>query len=199
MPKSKSTELTSEYQAEQIPVSRRSLAHQSDILVATKEIARLIDITPPRCAELFLAAGVDCVAHKRQTKLFWMGESLSRIAQHYAPAKLRKGEKKKKHTEIENEKVGALESRRIRKLDIDIAKSEEDWIPFDLAKSAVARFLQDARSVFTSCTPLLKQKHGNEIPVALYDSINAHLVKTYNMTCDIKIEIDTEEFYKADD
>lgn len=200
MPRKSSTEkIEAEFQAGTVKVVRRSLAHEHDIIVSTKEIAKLINIGAPACSELILAAGVECVGQKVNTKLYWMGESLSRIAQHYAPAKLRKGEKKKKHSEIENEKVTAIEARRIRKLDIEIAKSENEWIPFDLANYALSRFLQEARSVFTSCVPLLKQKHGNEIPIAIYDSLNQHLSQTYNMTCDLKLDTGTGQIFEPED
>lgn len=195
----KSTKIKVPFEATEVEVIRRSSAHEDDVLVNAKGLANRIERTAPRCSELFLQAGVECVGYRGQTKLFWLIESMTRLAVHWSPAKYKKGEKKKNHSQIENEKVGALEQRRIRSLDIKNAKDESEWIPVDVAMFAVSRFQQDARSIFSSCIPLLKQKHADELTPDMYQALNDHMSATFNLTCEIKVDVSGIDIFATDD
>ena len=181
------------FEASTVEVNRRSEAHYRDFVVGAKELASMAKITAPRLSELVLASGCEVVGYRASTKLFWCAESLQRIARYHAPAKKKLGEKSK-HKQMENERVGALEARRIRQLDVKIAKDEESWIPADLAVQAISTFQNDARSIFTSCVPLLQQKFGDEVSPALLRAIDDHFTQVFNLTCDIELDLDTETY-----
>lgn len=191
---------SSKYEQSDIAVVRRSDATRQDFLCSATDLAARIDLTPPRFSQLISSADLEVVGRRGNTKLFWCVESLSRIARWYAPAKQKNGEKQpKKHTEIENEKVGALEARRIRQLDVKIAKDEKEWVPSDVAIESILTFQTDARSIFTSCVPLLRQKFGDKIPPDVLQNIDTHLSTTYNLSCDIDFDMGEFTTYESEE
>jgi hypothetical protein len=194
MPK-KNSSLKAVYEAKNITVSRLSDAHAEDVLISTRQVAALIDTSQPRMSELMQSAACEVVANKGAMKLYWQAETLSRVARHWSPPKMRKGEKSKEHTEKKEkeEKPGPLERRRIRVLDIKIAKDEQDWIPVELAVHALSSFLQEARSIFTSCVPLLRRKYADEIKSDVYQFIDDHMTEVYNSVLDLDFDLESED------
>lgn len=189
----KEGDLTAIFEGREVVVERRSVAHKDDQLVSTAELAHLLDDSAPRMKETLLSAGVDIVAWRGQTKIYWAMEALSLIARDRAAPKLKKGEKKSKHRQQEDEVVTALEQRRIKKLDIEIAKSEGSWIPKDIALLAISNFQQAARSIFTSTVPLLKRKAGNDIAPSVYTEIESHISQSYNLMCRLPLDIEEDK------